>query len=75
MIPSAKETIGGLGIGPVLAGPRRSSAQLARQLLQQLSQSLVVADILELISHHFIVYPCICSGLIQRFSVLNTTQH
>src|ERR1700751_2418023 len=70
----AKETIGGLCVGPVLAGPWRSRAHFARQLLQQLSQSFAVADILKLASHHLIVYPCIRSCLIHCF-LLDTIPH
>jgi hypothetical protein len=53
----AKETIGSLGIRPVLTCPWGRGADSARQLLQQLSKSLAVAHILELASHNFIVYP------------------
>jgi hypothetical protein len=44
----AKETIGRLGVGPVLAGSKCSAAYFARQLLQQLSQRFAVAYILKL---------------------------
>src|ERR1035441_9867740 len=71
----AKETIGSLRVGPVLASPRRSRAYFTRQLLQQLSQSLAVADILKLASHHLIVYPCIRSCLIRCSPTLDTFQH
>ena len=63
----AKEAIGRLGIFPILTCPWGRGSYSARQLLQQLSQSLAVADILELASHHFIVYPLIHPGIRRRF--------
>src|ERR1700689_1984296 len=71
----AKETISGLRVGPVLASPRRSRTHFARQLTQQLSQSLAVADILKLASHHLIVYPCIRSCLVSCSPTLESVQH
>jgi hypothetical protein len=53
----AKEAIGSLGIRSVLTCPWSCCSNSARQLFQQLSQSLAVADILELASRHFIFYP------------------
>jgi hypothetical protein len=55
----AEEAIGSLCVGPILAGPRRSCAYLARQLLQKLSKTLAMALILEIASHNLIVYPVI----------------
>ena len=69
-----KESIGGLGISPVLARPRSGRAYSARQLLQQLSQSFAVAGIRKLASHQLIVYPPIRSRRICRWSVLNAAR-
>ena len=53
----AKEAVGRLGVGPVLTCPWRGRTYSTRQLLQKLSQSLAMPNILKLASHHFIVYP------------------
>ena len=53
----AEKAISCLGIGPVLTCPRRRRTNLAGKLFQQLSQPLTMAGILEVASHHFILYP------------------
>jgi hypothetical protein len=63
----AKEAIGSLGIRPVLTCPWGRGSHSARQLLQQLSRSLAVAEILELASHHFIFYPLTRPEIRRRF--------
>jgi hypothetical protein len=74
----AKEAIGSFGVRPVLRRPGCRCTYSARKLLQKLSQSLAVPDILELASHHFIVYPFIRPEIRRRglnLSVLPHAQH
>lgn len=69
----AKETLGRLGVGPVLAGPRRSGAYLPRQLLQQLSRPLAVTHILKRPSHNLIVYPLNRLAILRRLRAFHAT--
>lgn len=48
-----KKTIGGLGVGPVLANQRYALAQAVREPLEQLSKSLVESGVSELAASQF----------------------
>jgi hypothetical protein len=65
-----EESISSLGIRPVLTCPWGRGTYSTRKLLQQLSKSLTVADILELASHHFIFYPFTRLEIRRRFPAL-----
>src|SRR5665213_1594570 len=67
----AKEAVGRLGVGPVLTCPRRGCTYFMRQLLQKLSQSLAMPNILKLASHHFIVYPFFRPEIRRRLPALH----
>jgi hypothetical protein len=70
----SKESIGSLRIRPVLARPWSRCPHPARQLLQQLSQSLAMANIRKLASHNLIVYPRIRFCSIHRSSAIDGTR-
>src|SRR5579864_9482179 len=46
-----------LRVRPIFGRPRRCRTYSARELLQQLSQPLAMANVLELASHYFIADP------------------
>ena len=58
-----EKAVGGFGIDPVLSRPRRCCADAAGKLLQQLSQSFAVPNILEKAACYFVLNPvsCVCS--------------
>jgi hypothetical protein len=68
----AKETVRSLGVGPVLTCPWSGSTYSMRQLLQKLSQSPAMPNILKLAFHHFIVYPFLRPEIRGRLPALHT---
>ena len=53
----AKEPVSGLCVGPVLACPGSPCTRLGRQLLQQLTKTLAVTDILKSAARCFTINP------------------
>jgi hypothetical protein len=67
----AKEGVGSLLVRPVRTRPRRGRPYSGRQLLEELSQSLAVANILEVASHNFMVNPFIRPQIRRRFAAFH----
>jgi len=63
----AKEPVGRLRIGRVLASPRRRRAYPGRQLLQYLPKSLAAARIPELTAYNFAIDPFLPTEILRRF--------
>ena len=52
-----RKTIGGLGVGPILANQRNALAHAIRKLLEKLSKSLVESGVAELAVAKFMIDP------------------
>jgi hypothetical protein len=57
-----KETISGLGVGPILANQRNTLANAIGKLLEELSKSLVESGVAELAADKFMIDPGVGLG-------------